>query len=99
MRLTAKQIAILNIVIKGNNDDEKWTPCDLDQIIERLEYHPTKHAIHFSIRKLIARNLIFKSGMERRRERRHVLISPTKAAIDLFKSKDGPAFIELEVEI
>jgi DNA-binding MarR family transcriptional regulator len=94
MRLTGKQIIILNVIIAGNSDDGVWTPCDLDQLIERLSYHPTKHSIHFSIRKLIAKDMIFKSGMERRRERRRVLISPTKKAIEYFRSKDNDSFIE-----
>lgn len=99
MRLTSKQVTILNVVIAGNDASGQKSPCDLDQIIQRVGYNPTKDAIHFSIRKLIAKGLIFKSGMERRRERRHVLISPTTAAIELFKAKENTSYIEPDDEI
>ncbi len=94
MRITNKQMAILKVVIAGNTDAGKFSPCDLDQIIARIGYNPTKDAIQFSIRKLIAKGLIFKSGFESRRDRRHVLISPTTELKTLFASKDNHSYIE-----
>lgn len=95
MQLTTKQIAILRVVLEGNGQvNGNFSPCDLDQIMERVGYNPTKHAIHFSIRKLIAKGLIFKLGLENRRDRRRILISPTDTAIKLFESKENNSYIE-----
>src|SRR5687768_4252791 len=95
MRLTNKQLAILTVVIAGNRDENgNFSFVDLDQLIERLEYKPTKAAIHFSIRKLIAKDLIVKAGLENRRDRKHVLIAPTHTAIEFFKSKENDSYLE-----
>ena len=74
MLLTPKQIELLSIVTK-KNDDGSLT--DLDEILERLSYKPTKDAVHFTIRSLIKHELIEKVGMEKRRDRKRVLIGAT----------------------
>ncbi len=74
MNLTAKQKAILALVVHGNPDG---TPIDLDQLIDRVPYAPTKEAMQFSVRALINRGLIEKGGTELRRERSRRLILAT----------------------
>lgn len=88
VNLTGKQIALLKIIIEGNRDkDGNFSPVDLDQIIERVFYHPTKFSLQFSIRKLIKKGMIYKGDLEQRRDRKRVVILPTKEAIDIFTSK------------
>lgn len=96
MHLTPKQIAILGVVVKGNGKDDagRFIPCDLDQIIDRVDYKPTKEAIHFSIRNLIGKELILKSGTENRRDRRRVLISPTELGRNLYLAETNPCYLE-----
>lgn len=97
--ISPKQISIVEVVIAGNGKNEygKFVPCDLDQIIERINYQVGKEAIQFSIRTLIRRGLIEKTGTENRRERRRVLISPTMAGKRFFFAETIPGFIENDV--
>lgn len=99
MNLTTKQIEILGIIVKGNGSAAgRFIPCDLDQIIERLSYKPTKDAVQFSIRNLIGKKLIEKTGTENRRDRRRVLISPTELGRKLLRAEVDPAWIESDDE-
>lgn len=75
MHLTTKQIEILRIVAKGNPDGSF---ADLDEILMRASYKPTKQAIQFTIRSLIEHNLIEKHASEKRRGRQRVLIGATE---------------------
>lgn len=80
-RLTHKQYLILSTVIDGTVDDElKPCPLDIDQLLERLPYRTTKASIQFSLRTLESRRLIVRE-YEKRRDRRHALIIPTKLAL------------------
>jgi DNA-binding MarR family transcriptional regulator len=74
MHLTPKQLEVLRIIAKGNHDG---SVADLDEIIERCEYKPTKQAIQFTIRALVKHELIEKLGSEKRRGRLRVLIGAT----------------------
>ena len=74
MHLTTKQIALMSVIVAGNPDG---SVCDLDEIVERASYKPTKASIHFSIRALVKHGLIEKLGLEKRRGRSRVLISAT----------------------
>lgn len=74
MRLSEKQIDILKIITAANPDG---VPVDLDQLIERVAHKPTKAAIQFSIRALIAHGLIEKAGSEKRRGRNRVMLKST----------------------
>lgn len=91
----------MKVIATGNVDDTgTFSACDLDQILERVDYRPTKAAIHFSIRKLIAKGLIQKLGIEKRRERNHVLISATELGKTLFEfKKSDPSYIESADEL
>lgn len=75
MHLTTKQIELLSTIGRRNPDG---SALDLDQLIERLPYHPSKQSVQFSIRALIARGLIQKDAPEKRRSRTRTLISLTE---------------------
>ena len=80
--LSTKQSEILSVLIRGNG----FTPtgvlvaCDLDQLLMRLSYSPTKQSMQFSIRALIRRGLVFRGEHENRRNRKRVLLVPTDLA-------------------
>ena len=76
MHLTQKQLELLRVIGARNPDGEA---ADLDQILERLSYKPTKQSLQFSIRALIAHDLIQKDASEKRRGRTRTVISLTKA--------------------
>jgi DNA-binding MarR family transcriptional regulator len=100
MHLTTKQIELLRVIATANPDG---TACDLDQVIERINYETTKASIQFSIRALISHGLIEKSGAEKRRGRKRVLISITKEGrgyvLAPVAASPGPAFIASEEEL
>ena len=75
MNLTSKQIDLLLTIGKRNPDGGA---LDLDQLIERLPYKPSKQSVQFSIRALIAHGLIQKDAPEKRRGRTRTLISLTE---------------------
>ncbi len=85
MKLTDKQISIMDVIVKGNGIDAGGLviPCDLDQLLERLPYRTTKASMHFSIRALAGHGVIAKTGTENRRGRRRILISPTSLGIEM----------------
>jgi DNA-binding MarR family transcriptional regulator len=98
MHLTVKQIELLRVIAAANPDG---TACDLDQVIERINYETTKASIQFSIRALIKHGLIEKTGKEKRRDRQRVLISITAAGRGYVLtpvSSPGPAFIASDEE-
>lgn len=75
MALTKKQSELIQVIANGNEDG---THADLDQVIERLSYNPSKQSIQFSIRALVGKELVTKGGREKRRGRMRVLIVPTE---------------------
>lgn len=74
MNLTAKQKSILALVLHGNPDGSL---IDLDQLIDRVPYAPTKEAMQFSVRALANKGLIEKAGLEVRRGRGRRLFAIT----------------------
>lgn len=90
MHLTTKQLELLTVIGKRNPDG---AATDLDQIIERLSYHPSKQSLQFSIRALIAHRLIQKDASEKRRGRTRTVISLTEQGQVIVgaKPKTGPA--------
>ena len=92
MHLTYKQIELLKVVNAGNPDG---TPTDLDELIERVSYKPTKQSIQFSIRALIAHGLIEKGTTEKRRGRMRAIIkiTPAGAAMMGESTSSGPSFV------
>ncbi len=94
MHLTSKQLNVLGVIVNGNGTQNGvFIPCDLDQIIERVEYKPTKAAIHFSIRNLIRKGLIEKVSTELRRDRRRVIIAPTELGRSSYNSGADLSYI------
>lgn len=82
--LTGKQIALLKVIVEGNRDEKgNFSPCDLDQIMERVYYKPIKPSLQFSIRFLIKKGMICKGEKELRRGSYRRTIYPTQEAIDL----------------
>ncbi|MFT4064286.1 winged helix DNA-binding protein [Paraburkholderia sp.] len=98
MHLTTKQLELLRVIAAANSDG---SACDLDEIIERINYETTKASIQFSIRALIKHGLIEKVGKEKRRDRQRVLIGITsegKGYVSIPRSSPGPAFVVSEEE-
>lgn len=77
MTLTEKQKAILALVIAANSDG----PIDFDQIIERVPYLTTKESMQFSMRALVAKDLVQKGPTEIRRGRSRRLYLPLPLGI------------------
>lgn len=75
MHLTTKQLQIMSVVLKGNEDGSF---VDLDEILDRLPYETTKQSIQFSIRALIRKGLLMKHPREKRRGRCRVILSSTE---------------------
>lgn len=80
MDLSDKQISIMTVIIKANDDGSL---VDLDQILERLDYTTTKQSLQFSLRALIGHGVIQKAGSEKRRNRVRTLIRATQMGKDL----------------
>ena len=96
MHLTPNQTEVLLVVVAGNEDG---TVTDLDEIIERVSYKPTKAAIQFTIRSLIGHNLIEKVGAEKRRGRKRVLIGATELGRHFAAANSRkPGFVTTEAE-
>jgi DNA-binding MarR family transcriptional regulator len=72
--LTAKQKIILRAIAKG---DGEGGFADMDQIMDRLGYAPSKQALQCSIRVLVKRGMAEKKGVELRRERMRQVIALT----------------------
>ena len=75
--LSAKQQNIIDVIKKGNSDGS-W--CDLDQILDNIDYTTTKESIQFSLRFLANRGYIAKLGQEKRRGKMRVVYQPMSAA-------------------
>lgn len=98
MYLTQKQVEVLRVIAAGNTDG---TDADLDEILERVSYKPTKQAIQFSIRALIEHGLIEKTGAEKRRGRKRVLITATALGKHFAAANShsvASAILETEIE-
>jgi len=89
MHLTTKQLELLRIIGERNPDG---AATDLDQILERLSYQPTKQSAQFSIRALIAHGLIQKDASEKRRGLTRTIISLTKAG-EIMTGKREVSFV------
>lgn len=80
---TKKQIEVLKIIIKANPDGSL---VDLDQVLERVTYSPTKFAIQFTIRQLIKKGYIEKREPVVRRGSLRVIYNPTMQGLALITS-------------
>lgn len=97
MHLTAKQVELLRVITEGNGPEQ---PADLDEILERVRYETSKQSLQFSIRALIARGLIVKHGIEKRRGRQRQVIGATELGRQYANPIAAPApdYVESEDE-
>lgn len=95
MHLTTKQIELLQVI--GNENDD-GTPTDLDQLLERLSYKPSKQSIQFSIRALIGHGVIKKGESEKRRGRVRAIIELTELGRSV-TGKKKKSYLESSEEV
>jgi len=82
MNMTEKQMQIMRVVLRGNEDGSF---CDMDELLKRLPYKVSKMALQFSIRALIKNGLLIKQERELRRGRRRVVFSATELGFQLMR--------------
>jgi predicted transcriptional regulator len=99
-KLTAHQMDVLRIVIKGN---EQWKTtdaefhADLDQVLERCKRQTTKSSIQFTVRALIMAGLIEKLPQQERRGRMRAIFKATTLGTGVGADRPAlPAYIEQE---
>jgi DNA-binding MarR family transcriptional regulator len=76
--MSPKAWEIIRVIMRGNPDGS-WV--DLDQLIERLSYNPSKESLQFSIRALIKRGMIERKDTEFRRGVNRRVLAPTAKAL------------------
>lgn len=94
MHLTTKQLELLKVIGDANEDG---SPTDLDQLLERLTYKPSKQSIQFSIRALVNHGLIKKGDSEKRRGRVRAIIELTEMGRSV-TGKKKTSYLEPESE-
>lgn len=93
MHFSLKQISILKVISKRNDDG---SDVDMDQILDRLDYKTSKQSLQFSLRALVEHGMIEKSGMEKRRGRKRVLFGMTDLGNRHFSPLSAPAPVSVE---
>ena len=86
---------LLRVIGTGNEDG---SACDLDEILERVSYKPTKQSIQFSIRALISHGLIQKGPSEKRRGRVRAIIELTDTGRSVTGKKKSSYLEDTESE-
>jgi predicted transcriptional regulator len=77
MNLTEHQRDVLEILFRANPDGSF---VDMDQLLERTKNRTSKESMQFTLRSLIAKQLIMKHPRVRRRNRSRIVYSPTTEA-------------------
>ena len=77
--LSKKQWEIMRHIMRANPDGS-W--LDLDQLVDRCSYAPSKQSMQFSIRALVNRGLIEKKDAESRRGQMRRVLAPTALAYE-----------------
>tara|TARA_R110000851_G_scaffold59347_11_gene137435 strand:- start:22569 stop:22886 length:318 start_codon:yes stop_codon:yes gene_type:complete len=85
-RFTAKQVDILESILKGSDDGGF---VDTDELMEMLSYNVSKGSLQFSIRFLVKRGLVEKKPREIRRGRRRAVYALTVEALRSFDTSTG----------
>lgn len=80
--ISAKQREVLSCIVRANPDG---TWLDLDQILERLTYAPTKAALQFTVRQLVERGLAEKKPEEFRRGFDRRVLAPTLKGYEVLR--------------
>lgn len=85
-RITPYQLEILSCLL----DIEKATGrlTDLDQLLEKLTWMPSKESLQFTIRAMIQKEFILKMPHETRRNRNRVCFSVLKAGRAIFDPRE-----------
>ena len=94
MRITAKQRALMDVIIAGVDGK----PCDIDQMLENLNYKTTKESLQFSLRALVAKGVIERLPNETRRAKSRAVYAPTESGMLHFAGGSaGDAPVDIEV--
>lgn len=80
--MSAKQREVLTCVVRANPDG---TWLDLDQLLDKLTYAPTKPALQFTVRQLIERGFIEKKPEEFRRGYERRVLAPTMKGYEVLR--------------
>ena len=79
--LTKYQFELLTAV---RDSQAKGYDADLDQLLECLSWEPTKASIQFSIRALMKKDLLAKTGFQTRRGRKRICFQLGKEGAAIF---------------
>jgi len=93
LRFTAKQIDVLEKILKGADNGDF---LDTDQLIEKISYNPTKNAFQFTLRYLVKRGLIEKAGLRQRDGRKRMTYTLTPQALRSFDVNTGSFDVVVE---
>lgn len=98
LRITPYQQEILDLVRAGDPDG---TPdgIDLDQILDRASWTPSKQSLQFVIRALIRKGLVCKNGTFGRRGRQRVCFALASAGKFAYDPREPAAPAEAEVDV
>lgn len=83
-RITDNMRSILEVVVRANKDGS-WV--DMDQLIQRVNYHVTKEAIQFTLRNMVKKQLIAKGESTLRRGRKRLVLIPTELGYQIARRK------------
>lgn len=90
MRMTAKQRCIMNVIMRGNTNDNGVTIswCDISELRERIPYGSSREAVLCSIKFLEKKGLLeVRPRAVIRNGRRKTLFIPTNLAFDMLTRK------------
>jgi len=98
LKLSTKQRWVINELIRGHMINEvRVCDLDLDQLLTRLaenksytNYAPTKHALQFTIKCLIAKGMIAKDGFRLRAGKSRRVLVATPLGFHLCKPGSVP---------
>lgn len=92
-RFTAKQVDVLETILKGADNGDF---IDTDQLLEKISYETTKNSLQFTIRFLVNRGLVEKLPAVIRRGRRRRVYCLTPDALRSFDTGTGSFDIVME---
>jgi predicted transcriptional regulator len=85
VKLSRKQIDILETLMKGDDDGDF---LDMDRLLEKVSYSTSKQSMQFSVRALMKSGLLRRS-YELRRGRKRVVWSLTMLGQSMFDTNTG----------
>lgn len=95
---TAKQLEIIGLIVQGENPASAFSPIDIDLLLERLSYKPSKQSLQFSIRALIQKGWIEKLYLGRR-DRVRACFVPTETGKQMGVGLSSAAVKEFVEEV